>query len=541
MAASSDRRPRLVPGCAVPSRRSARRAACRSGVLTGIGITLFFVVLAIFARESRRTPSTSTRSDGVRFPQLGAPLADASLRDERAVDGRDVAGHLRRADRARGRPARARDRAPDRRAARALLRYFGGPLDRMLVLFMDALFAFPFLLLAIVIAFLLSNTSVGQRDLHGRHLDHRRLHPAVLPRRPQPRDQRARGALRRGGARARRAARTVIRRYVFCNVVQNVPVIATLNAADAILTLAASASSATASSRPRAPSGATTPARVSRRQRRRSGGRRLFPGLAIVLLVTGLTLVGESLNDVLNPVLRTATLAPGRAPDAAATARGPSGSERRAPTASSTVRDLRVWYGGDPRARCGRSTASRSTSTPGEIARPGRRVGLRQVDARPRAHRPAARRARRPTARSLFDGRNLLTHAAEELRAAARPRHRADLPGADDAARPADADQRALRGGARSTTSRELSEARAAQRALETLGGMGIPPTRYDHYPHEFSGGMRQRIMIALALVLRPEVRRRRRADDRARRARRGADPAHPRRPASATSTPRSC
>ena len=39
--------------------------------------------------------------------------------------------------------------------------YFGGPLDRGLVLIMDALFAFPYLLLAIVIAFLLSG-SIGK-------------------------------------------------------------------------------------------------------------------------------------------------------------------------------------------------------------------------------------------------------------------------------------------------------------------------------------------------------------------------------------------
>jgi peptide/nickel transport system ATP-binding protein len=51
-----------------------------------------------------------------------------------------------------------------------------------------------------------------------------------------------------------------------------------------------------------------------------------------------------------------------------------------------------------------------------------------------------------------------------------------------------------------------LTDVEVRRRSLETLGRMGIPPTRFRQYPHEFSGGMRQRIMIALALVRRPKL-----------------------------------
>lgn len=49
-----------------------------------------------------------------------------------------------------------------------------------------------------------------------------------------------------------------------------------------------------------------------------------------------------------------------------------------------------------------------------------------------------------------------------------------------------------------------ITKAEIERRSLEVLRVMGIPPSRFNSYPHEFSGGMRQRLMIALALVLRP-------------------------------------
>lgn len=51
-----------------------------------------------------------------------------------------------------------------------------------------------------------------------------------------------------------------------------------------------------------------------------------------------------------------------------------------------------------------------------------------------------------------------------------------------------------------------LSHEEMHKRSVNTLRRMGIPPTRFRQYPHEFSGGMRQRIMIALALVLQPKL-----------------------------------
>ena len=55
---------------------------------------------------------------------------------------------------------------------------------------------------------------------------------------------------------------------------------------------------------------------------------------------------------------------------------------------------------------------------------------------------------------------------------------------------------------------RDASRKQARQRAVDMLGRVGIsrPSVQVDSYPHEFSGGMRQRVMIAMALSNDPEL-----------------------------------
>ncbi len=270
----------------------------------GVGITLFFIVLAVFAPLLSRYNFTQYSSGGHRFPQLGHPSAAhwmGTTVQSSDVMSRVVYGAQTELEVV----AIALAMSLSVGVPLGLISgYFGGILDRALVLLMDALFAFPYLLIAIVIAFVLATSSIGGGILTAAiaitaayvPLYFRVVRNHVISVREEPYVDAARAL----GARPR----TVIRKYVFFNVVQNVPPIATLNAADAILLLA---SLGFLGYGIQPSQGAEWGYDVSRAVSDAASGiwwTGLFPGFAIVLLVTGLTLLGEGLNETLNPVLR---------------------------------------------------------------------------------------------------------------------------------------------------------------------------------------------------------------------------------------------
>jgi peptide/nickel transport system permease protein len=270
---------------------------------TGIGLVLFFVILAIFAPWIAPYGFAQSSSGGVPFPKQGPPSGEHLFGT--TVQSTDVLSRIIWGSRTEievvvlavffslsiGVPLGL------------ISGYVGGKLDRGLVLVMDALFAFPYLLLAIVIAFLLSDR-LGQGIVTAavaitivyipQYFRVVRNHVISVREEPYVEAARALGAKRR----------TIIGRYVFFNVIQNVPVIATLNAADAILTLAALGFLGYGIQPTQAAEWGYDVQRAISDAGAGIWWTGLFPGLAIVLLVTGFTLVGEGLNDILNPLIR---------------------------------------------------------------------------------------------------------------------------------------------------------------------------------------------------------------------------------------------
>jgi peptide/nickel transport system permease protein len=185
--------------------------------------------------------------------------------------------------------------------------YIGGWLDRILVVIADAVYAFPTLLLAIVSAIIISQ---GQSNLFGGILAAGLSITVVFI--PQYfRVIRAEAVRIKSEAfveSAKVIGTSTIRimfRHVLRNATRSLPLIITLNASEAIFTLAALGFLGFGIE---PNSAAEWGYDLNKSISDVTSGiwwTSIFPGTAIVLVVLGVTLVGESLNDLADPRLRT--------------------------------------------------------------------------------------------------------------------------------------------------------------------------------------------------------------------------------------------
>jgi peptide/nickel transport system permease protein len=272
-------------------------------LVVGAVMTLFFVVLAVFAPWIAPYGFSQKEADGKLFPKLAPPGGEHLFGTDRGfydVLSRVIWG-------ARTELSVVLISVLASLVIGVLLGlvsgYVGGWLDRMLVMVMDALYAFPSLLMAIVFSFLLTGIFGG--SITAAALSLTVVYMPQYFRVIRNTTVSAREATYVEAARAIGApGRTVVGRYVFGNVIQSVPVIATLNAADAIGTLAALGFLGLGIQPNEAAEWGYDLNRALSDVASGIWWTCVFPGVAIVLLVTSLTLVGEGLNETLNPTLR---------------------------------------------------------------------------------------------------------------------------------------------------------------------------------------------------------------------------------------------
>ncbi|MGH3425099.1 MAG: ATP-binding cassette domain-containing protein, partial [Nocardioidaceae bacterium] len=408
--------------------------------------------------------------------------------------------------------------------------YVSGWVDRVLVLVTDALYSFPSLLLAIVVAIVVAGGSSGVfGGITAAAIAitvvfipqyFRVVRNATISVKVEPYVDSARVV----GARTPR----ILFKHILSNVADTLPVIATLNASEAILTLAGlgflgfgiepSSAAEWGYDLNKALSDTTNGIWWTG----------VFPGLAIVLIVLGVTLVGESLNDALNPLLRTRSggttsadeqelaeevdaLLEDREPGTTETATsaeptpgGPSEGGEPRKVASLSLADLSVAFQTD----AGRVHAVNGISfdvAPGEVVAvvgesgSGKSVSSRAVLGLLPSTATVGGSVR-------LEHTELLGLSNKTLQPIRGDKVSMVFQEPSTALNPVYTVGWQISEGIRAH--RDVSRKEAMARAVELLEMVGLPdPERRVHYyPHQLSGGQKQRVVIAMAISCDPDV-----------------------------------
>ena len=272
-------------------------------LIAGVAITVVFLVFALFAPWIAPYDFNQTKVDGVKLPKLAPPSGKYWFgTNDQFYDifSRVVWG------------ARTAFEVILGTLVLSILigvplglisGFLGGWFDRLLVFVMDAIYSLPSLLLAIVFAFLLRDAlgnGVVAAALAITAVYIPQYFRVVRNTTVSARETTYIEAARALGAKPL----TIMRKYLFGNVIQSVPVIGTLNAADALGTLAALGFLGFGIQPTEASEWGYDMSRALDDAQAGIWWPTLFPGLALILLITALTLVGEGLNETLNPSLR---------------------------------------------------------------------------------------------------------------------------------------------------------------------------------------------------------------------------------------------
>jgi peptide/nickel transport system permease protein len=233
----------------------------------------------------------------------------------------------------------------------------------------------------------------------------------------------------------------------------------------------------------------------------------IFPGVALLLLVAALNLLGDALNRALSPALQRLGTPSRRLPPIEAA--GPPTRDPAAPAI--VVEGLRYGYQlgtTSIRAVDGVSFTLARGASLGIVGESGcgkSSLGAALMQVMPPNAAASAGRVAVTGVEVLWDGRTL-RHRGQDSIAALRWRDISMIfQSAMNALNPVRSIRRQLRDAHR-LHAPGASVADADARIGALFQAVGIPLARLDAYPHELSGGMRQRVMIVLALLHAPAL-----------------------------------